>query len=86
MDVLMLSTAIAALAAAMLAVSCVALLCIIMRRRDEEASVAVEKAESCVVAFGPEPEAEPYSDAESHEGSFTLPLPPGFGMNTAQLH
>jgi hypothetical protein len=82
MDVLMLSTAIAALAAAMLAVSCVALLCIIMRRRDEEASVAVEKAESVRVSS---PSVRSVRSEGSEDGSFTLPLPPGFGTSTARL-
>jgi hypothetical protein len=82
MDVLMLSAAIAALAAALLAVSCAIMICtIVLRKPDERCSGAgpdADKAPECVVAMGPEP-------SDSREGSFTLPLPPGFGMSTARL-
>ena len=94
MDVLMLSTAIAALAVAMLVLACAISVCTIVLREqgpdsvvgpdaDADAAPSADKGLECVVAMGPEPEAEPYSD--SREGSFTLPLPPGFGMNTARL-
>lgn len=87
MDVLMLSTAIAALAVAMLVLALAVMVCTIVLRKSDAGPEPDEVIDptACVLAFGPEPEADPYSDAESHEGSFTLPLPPGFGMSTAQL-
>jgi CDP-diacylglycerol pyrophosphatase len=84
MDVLMLSTAIAALAVAILALACaISVYTLVLRKPDSNKCPIVP--DECVVTMGPEPEPEPYSDAESREGSFTLPLPPGFGMSTAQL-
>lgn len=85
MDVLMLSAAMTALAVAILTLACAILVCTIVLRKTDLGSRSDQGPDDCVVAMGPEPEPEPYTDAESREGSFTLPLPPGFGMSTARL-
>lgn len=79
MDVLMLSTAIAALAVAVLVLACSIAVCTIVLRKPEPGSDV--SPDDCVVAMGPEASV----DSVNNAGSFTLPLPPGFGMSPTRL-